>query len=189
MPVRELNVVLRIGVICPWCCTGKRRLERAVAASEGHHEVRGSPFNPTMPKGDISRKEHRTAEFGSWDRSLELDARVVEVGEMEGIPFAFDWIERTPYTLDAHRLVWLADKDGVQDAVVEALFRSYFTRGPGHRHPRGSFRRTRLGHGHSGEHRNRCREEHRKSSSAAEKGFDIRLARKEKRQETGLPIA
>ena len=47
----------------------------------------------------------------------------------EGIHFAFDRIERTPNTLDAHRLIWLADKEGVQDAVVEALFRAYFTEG------------------------------------------------------------
>ncbi|MFO0866552.1 MAG: DsbA family protein [Gemmataceae bacterium] len=32
-----------------------------------------------------------------------------------------------PNTLDAHRFIWLADKEGVQDAVVEALFLAYFT--------------------------------------------------------------
>jgi predicted DsbA family dithiol-disulfide isomerase len=31
--------------------------------------------------------------------------------------------------LDAHRLIGLADKEGIQDAVVEALFRAYFTEG------------------------------------------------------------
>ena len=30
---------------------------------------------------------------------------------------------------DAHRLIWLADQHGCQDAVVEALFRAYFTDG------------------------------------------------------------
>jgi predicted DsbA family dithiol-disulfide isomerase len=54
---------------------------------------------------------------------------VVAVGEAEGIPFAFDRIERTPNTLDAHGLIGLAEKQGVQDAVVEALFRAYFTEG------------------------------------------------------------
>src|SRR5262249_52884025 len=51
------------------------------------------------------------------------------VGEAEGIRFAFDRIERTPNTLDAHRLVGLAEGQGVQGAVVEALFRAYFTEG------------------------------------------------------------
>ena len=120
-------------VICPWCYIGKRRLEKAIAALDGQHEVqvRWLPFqlNPTMPKEGISRREYRTKKFGSWERSLELDARVIEVGKAEGIHFAFDRIERTPNTLDAHRLIWLADKEGVQDAVVEALFRAYFTEG------------------------------------------------------------
>src|SRR5262249_45360820 len=71
----------------------------------------------------------RIRKFGSWERSLELDAREVAVGEAEGIHFAFDRIERTPNTLDAHRLIGLAGKQGVQDAVVEALFRAYLTQG------------------------------------------------------------
>ena len=36
---------------------------------------------------------------------------------------------RTPNTLDAHRLIGLADTEGVQDAVVEAVFRAYFAEG------------------------------------------------------------
>ena len=120
-------------VICPWCYIGKKRLEKAIAAFEGQQQVRVRwlPFqlNPTMPKEGISRKEYRIRKFGSWERSLELDAKVVAVGETEGIHFAFDRIERTPNTVDAHRLIWLADQQGCQDAVVEALFRAYFTEG------------------------------------------------------------
>jgi predicted DsbA family dithiol-disulfide isomerase len=60
---------------------------------------------------------------------LRVHLRVVAAGETEGIRFAFDRIEWTPNTLDANRLIWLADQQGVQDAVVEALFRAYFTEG------------------------------------------------------------
>ena len=31
--------------------------------------------------------------------------------------------------MDAHRLIWLADQHGCQNAVVEALFQAYFTEG------------------------------------------------------------
>jgi predicted DsbA family dithiol-disulfide isomerase len=118
-------------VICPWCYIGKRRLEKAVAALGGPVKVRWHAFqlDPAMPREGISRKEYRTKKFGSWERSQELDARVVAVGKEVGIHFAFDRIERTPNTLDAHRLVGLAERRGVQDAVVEALFRAYFTEG------------------------------------------------------------
>ena len=61
--------------------------------------------------------------------SQELDAQVAAAGKPEGIHFASDRIERTPNTLDAHRLIWLADQEGVQDAVMEALFLAYFTDG------------------------------------------------------------
>ena len=120
-------------VICPWCYIGKRRLEKALAALEGQHDVqvRWHPFqlNPTMPNEGVSRRKYRIEKFGSWERSQELDAKVIAVGEAEGIHFAFDLTERTPNTVDAHRLIWLADQHGCQDAVVEALFVAYFTEG------------------------------------------------------------
>jgi len=127
----NLSVGVFSDVICPWCFIGKRRLEKAIAAYGGAVKVRWHPFqlNPTMPKEGISRKDYRIRKFGSWDRSMELDAKVIAVGKDEGIIFAFNRIERTPNTLDAHRLIWLADQDGVQDAVVEALFLAYFTEG------------------------------------------------------------
>jgi predicted DsbA family dithiol-disulfide isomerase len=127
----NLSVDVISDVICPWCFIGKRRLEKAVAAHCGPVKVRWHAFqlNPAMPKEGISRKEYRIRKFGSWERSMELDANIVAVGKQEGIHFAFERMERTPNTLDAHRLVWLADQVGCQDAVVEALFRAYFTEG------------------------------------------------------------
>jgi predicted DsbA family dithiol-disulfide isomerase len=129
----KLAVDVISDVICPWCYIGKRRLENAVAESQQEVRVRWLPFqlNPTIPKEGIGRKEYRSRKFGSWERSLELDAKLVAVGETEGIHFAFDRIERTPNTVDAHRLVWIADQKDCQDAVVEALFRAYFTEGRG----------------------------------------------------------
>lgn len=128
-----LHIDVISDVICPWCYIGKRRLEKAIAALTGPHEVRvrwlSFQLNPQMPKEGISRKEYRTRKFGSWERSQELDAQVAAAGQGEGIQFAFDRIERTPNTLDAYRLIWLADQQAVQDAVVEALFRAYFTEG------------------------------------------------------------
>lgn len=76
----------------------------------------------------MERKTYRTAQFGSWEKSQTLDAQVAAVG-VKGISFTFDRIERTPNTFDSHRLIWLARREGIQDAVIEALFRSYFTQG------------------------------------------------------------
>jgi predicted DsbA family dithiol-disulfide isomerase len=128
-----LTVDVISDVICPWCFIGKRRLERAINAVAGRHEVRvrWHPFelNPQMPRAGMDRRAYRTAKFGSWERSQALDAQVASAGAAEGLVFAFEQMKRRPNTLDAHRLIRLAGQQGVQDAVVEALFRAYFTEG------------------------------------------------------------
>lgn len=125
-----LSVDVVSDVICPWCFIGKRRLSKALNAIKDQYEFRVTwyPFqlNPDIPPGGMDRKVYRSAKFGSWETSLELDAHATAVGATEGIPFAFDRIQRTPNTFDAHRLIWLAQREGIQDAIVETLFRSYF---------------------------------------------------------------
>lgn len=127
----NLTVDVISDVICPWCYIGKRRLEQAIAAYGRLVRVRWLPFqlNPSMPKAGISRREYRTQKFGSWERSQQLDAQVAAAGEAEGLNFAFDRIERTPNTRDAHWLIELAGRNDVQDTVVEALFSAYFREG------------------------------------------------------------
>ena len=120
--------------ICPWCYIGKRQLERAlpILAQEGlRFSVHWNPFqlNPEMPREGVDRRAYRMAKFGSWERSQELDARVAEAASGVGLTFHLDRLQRTPNTVDAHRLVWLAGEAGVQDAVMEAVFRAYFTEG------------------------------------------------------------
>jgi predicted DsbA family dithiol-disulfide isomerase len=127
-----LNIDVISDVICPWCYIGKRRLEKALTAfGREQVRVRWHPFqlNPHMPREGMNRKEYRTAKFGSWERSLDLDSQVTAAGRAEGIPFDYAKIMRTPNTLDAHRLIGLADTEGLQDAVVEAVFRGYFAEG------------------------------------------------------------
>ena len=128
-----LTIEVVSDVICPWCFIGKRRLEKALAllGNPADVQVVWRPFqlNSRMPPDGIERRAYRTAKFGSWERSLALDAQVAEAGRGEGIVFAFDRMARTPNTLDAHRLLWLAGRLGVQDAVAESLFKAYFTDG------------------------------------------------------------
>src|SRR5215470_9441387 len=113
--------------ICPWCFVGKKRLQKAIDAVKGKHEihVRWKPFqlNPTMPPKGMARKEYRKRKFGSEEVVAELDRRMLAVGKQEGIPFALDLIRKTPNTFDAHRLIWWGSRNGVQDALLEGLFR------------------------------------------------------------------
>ena len=119
-------------VVCPWCYIGKRRLEKALdLLGLRNIEVHWTAFqlNPNAPREGWNRREYRIAKFGSAEVSARLESRVIEAGAQDDIPFRFDRIEKTPNTFDAHRLIWLAGKERVQDAVVESLFHAYFIEG------------------------------------------------------------
>ena len=126
-----LTIDIYSDVICPWCFVGKRRMERGLALAGQAATVRWHPFelNLDMPHEGVERRAYRIKKFGTWERSLELDANIVRAGAGEGLTFNFDKMARTPNTFDAHRIIWLAGEKGVQDAVVEALFQAYFTDG------------------------------------------------------------
>ena len=130
-PVHELGIVS--DAICPWCYVGKRRLEKALAmvGEDLRFRITWHAFelNPQMPKEGIERRLYRMQKFGSWERSLALDAQLAEVGKGDGIAFRYDLIHRTPNTFNAHRLIWFAGKHERQDAMVETLFRGYFSEG------------------------------------------------------------
>ena len=121
-------------VICPWCTIGKRQLELALPelAAEGlHFSVHWNPFqlNPDMPAEGRDRMTYRMAKFGSAERCAEIDANITGVAVKLGLEFHLDRQSRTPNTVAAHRVIWLAGQHGVQDAVVEALFNGFFCQG------------------------------------------------------------
>ncbi len=133
MSSRSITIDIYSDVICPWCYVGKRRLERALTlmGDELGARVTWRPFqlNPTMPVEGKDRTEYLEGKFGDLDAFKILEDRVVEAGKGEGITFAFDKIDRTPNTFLAHRLIWYARQRGLQDAVVDALFKGYFEEG------------------------------------------------------------
>jgi len=122
-------------VICPWCYIGKRHLERALDLLEKDHKLAFSvawhPFqlNPDMPPEGADRQKYRLAKFGSAERSRQMDERITGVAAGVGLQFHLEKLTRTPNTMKAHRLIWLAARNGVQAGVVEALFEGYFTQG------------------------------------------------------------
>ncbi len=120
--------------ICPWCYIGKRQVERALPtlAEEGlNFAIHWRPFqlNPEMPEAGVDRREYRLRKFGSEERIAEMDKRIVEAAAAVDLDFHPELMRRTPNTIAAHRVIWLAGRAGVQDAVVERLFRGYFCEG------------------------------------------------------------
>lgn len=128
-----ITVKMTSDFICPWCLIGEKRLFQAIEElPEGIEvEVEWLPFelNPDMQKEGMDRKVYRSLKFGSWERSRALDAHTVAAGKADGISFDYDSIARTPNTFAAHRVSWLAAREGRQRAVVEGLLNGYFTQG------------------------------------------------------------
>ena len=130
MPV---TVTMTSDFICPWCLIGEKRLFLAIDSLPQGIDVKVEwlPFelNPDMPTEGMDRKVYRSLKFGSWERSLALDAHTVAAGKADGIAFDYDRICRTPNTFAAHRVSWLAAREGRQRAVVEGLLNGYFNQG------------------------------------------------------------
>jgi predicted DsbA family dithiol-disulfide isomerase len=118
--------------ICPWCYVGKRRLERALKARPQQDlSIRWRAFqlNPGMPTAGMARKAYIEAKFGGSERARVIYDSVRAVGLSEGIEFAFDRIERTPNTLQSHRLIRFSVIRRRQSETLEAVFRAYFVSG------------------------------------------------------------
>ena len=118
--------------VCPWCFIGKRRIDRALAMRpEVNAQVFWRPYrlDPTIPREGVDRRAYLKAKFGDSPRTSAMGDAIRSEGAGEGIEFAFDKIAKTPNTLDSHRLIRWAAGAGVQDAIVERLFKAYFIDG------------------------------------------------------------
>ena len=125
-------IEIHIDLICPWCFIGKRRLDRALALRpEAAVDIGWAPFqlNPDMPVGGMDRGRYLATKFGGVERASQVYQMIEQAALRDGLEVRFDRIRRTPRTVDAHRLVRLADRHGLSARMVEALFSAYFHHG------------------------------------------------------------
>ncbi len=115
--------------ICPWCYIGKTHLDKALAQHPGHpFAIEWHPFqlNPDMPKEGMDRRAYLEGKFGGKEGAVRAYAPVVEHAQAAGLTINFEQMQRTPNTIDAHRLIHWAGIEGCQTAAVSALFHAYF---------------------------------------------------------------
>jgi predicted DsbA family dithiol-disulfide isomerase len=121
-------------VICPWCYLGKRRFEAALDRLDWSDEVevryRAYQLDPraTAEPADLRVAIERKYGPGAFDA---MATRLTDLGAPVGIDYRFDLALRVS-TLDAHRLTawaWATGGAAAQHALVERLFRAYFTEG------------------------------------------------------------
>ena len=122
-------------IICPWCYIGKRRFERALASfahrdalRPGHIVHRSFQLNPSLPR--TRRRSRRAALMSKYGlteaQARDMDAKMERTAAAEGLEYHLDG-GVTGNTFDAHQLVHLAGVRGIQDQVIERLYRAYFT--------------------------------------------------------------
>lgn len=117
--------------ICPWCYIGKSLMDKAFSEKEHPFTIEWHPFqlNPEMPGEGMDRREYLETKFGGKENAVKIYGRIAEAAEAAGLMINFGSIERTPNTLNAHRLIHWAGIEGKQTPVVDALFIAYFEQG------------------------------------------------------------
>ena len=119
-------------LVCPWCYVGKRRFEKALARFDNRDDLqivhRSFQLNPAAPRDTTSsRREMLMHKYQLLpEQVVEMDARMTQTAASEGLDFNLEGT-LTGNTFDAHQLMHLGHVYGLQDAVVERLFRAYFT--------------------------------------------------------------
>ena len=119
-------------IVCPWCYIGKRRFETALAAFDGrddieihHHSFQldpSAPLDRTSSRGEMLMKKYRLT-----PAQLEAtDSRMQQIAAEEGLDYHLAGTV-SGNTLAAHQLVHLAREHGKQDAMIERLYRAYFS--------------------------------------------------------------
>ncbi len=127
-----MRIDIVFDTICPWCFVGKRRLERALSKRPNiAFDLHWRPFllNPDMPENGIPRSLYLERKFGGTSRVTRMLDGLQDAGQKDQIDFQFNQISVTPNSVESHRLVQLAEKNGLAAQVVEALFQAYFCQG------------------------------------------------------------
>jgi len=132
----KLTVEIWSDVVCPWCFIGKRRWEEGLAAfTAANPEVevdvayRAFQLDPTAPIGESQPVvQAYEKKFGGPEKAKQIIDNVTAEAAMVGLDFRMDEAIRSN-TADAHRLLVLAEREGVQLALKERLMLAYFTEG------------------------------------------------------------
>lgn len=122
-----VNIEFTSDFICPWCYIGKARLERVktLLEKEIQLEIDVKPFvlYPHIPKGGLPKSDFAKKVKPGMGKSLKLEAKA------ENIEINYKNIDKIPYSLEAHRLVWLVNDNQKKYDLAVKIFHGYFEEG------------------------------------------------------------
>ncbi len=118
--------------ICPWCYIGYTYLERALKQVVEHPfdiQWRTFQLNPDMPAAGVDRQTYLAQKFGGLVGASSAYEGIRRHALESKISMNLSAIQRTPNTIDAHRLLFWAAQEDKQCEVVNGLFEAYFVAG------------------------------------------------------------
>jgi predicted DsbA family dithiol-disulfide isomerase len=128
-----MHVDIWSDVVCPWCYIGKRRFEAALAAVDSQTPVtvvhRSFQLDPSRPLGQTqNRRQMLMTKYRLTAEKVEsMDAHMEQLAAVDGLEYHLRPDGVTGNTRQAHELVHLARAHGRGDAMMERLFKAYFT--------------------------------------------------------------
>lgn len=120
-------------VVCPWCYIGKRRLEKAIKYTQTSDNVQVDdieivyhPFqlDPSVPAEGVDFHTYMENRFGG--NFVDKFRQVEQAAETEGLSFDFANLPKSINTFTLHRILTVAEQDGIQSEVKEAFMKAYF---------------------------------------------------------------
>jgi predicted DsbA family dithiol-disulfide isomerase len=133
---RTLLVEVWSDIACPWCYVGKRRWEAALAqfphAADVQLTWRAYELDPSAPPVRDRAQSYAARLAAKYGKSVAeaqtMIDRMVETAAKDGLALDFVNIQGGN-TFLGHRLLHLARERGLQDRVMERMFRGYFCEG------------------------------------------------------------
>lgn len=129
-----MQVEIWSDIMCPFCYIGKRKFEAALEKFPKKDEVKIiwksyqlDPSIKSQPDKDIyTYLAEAKGQSREW--SVKMHENVVNMAKSVGLEYNFDKAV-VANSFDAHRVIQLAKKYDLGDAIEEKLFRAYFTEG------------------------------------------------------------
>lgn len=136
MTTKKMKVEVWSDMVCPFCYIGKRRFEAALSrfAHAAEVEVIWHSFqlNPTLVVNKTERESVyqylAKAKGVSMEQSMKMHENVVGMAREVGLEYRFDKAVVTN-SHNAHRVMQMAQQQGLGNEAEELLFKAYFIEG------------------------------------------------------------
>ncbi|MBU3845878.1 MAG: DsbA family oxidoreductase [Candidatus Acinetobacter avistercoris] len=119
-------------VVCPFCYIGKKRLEKAAIQAGIELEVHWHSYqlDPNAPqRQEVSNTERLATKYNRTVTEVEeMQRNIAQMAKDEGIEFNWEQAN-SGNTFNAHRIIHLAQSQGLGSEAKEAFFFSYMTQG------------------------------------------------------------